>query len=162
MTRKCAQSRERVRLNLVVGDDQFRHDFDCSQIRGEAAATSSTLLGLVAMRHHATERADQVNMLQRRFAVRQYRRADLIWSFGTGDNGAPCTRASDDRFHRQELYGNLSIEAPLHWTEVEAAYIGGACPEQLRTFLQSISDIGQPRAAVAVRTELEAFGVRLK
>ncbi len=73
-----------------------------------------------------------------------------------------CTHAGDDRFHRQELYGNLSIETPRHWAEVEAGYMGGACPEQLRIFLRSISDIGQPRAALAVRTELERFGVELK
>jgi hypothetical protein len=161
MQRHCPQSRARVRLEFVVGDDQLEHWFECSDVRADPAATGSRLVALAATRHHAAERADEVNRLQRLLGMPVWGHNGVVWWFGTGHDDYSCTRADDDRFHHEQMQvgTTANAETPLHWTEYEAARIGGACPERLSRFLQSISAIGHPGVAAEVRGELARFGV---
>jgi hypothetical protein len=161
MKRHCPQSRARVRLAFVRGDDHLDHWFECSDVRDDPTTTGSRLVALVAGRHHAEGRADEVNRLQRLLGIPEWGHEGLVWWFGTGHDDYSCTRVDDDRFHREaiDIGRTANSETPLHWTEYEAARIGGACPDKLSRFLQSISDIGHPGVAAAVRVELARVGV---
>jgi hypothetical protein len=161
MKRHCPNGRPRIRLEFVRGDTQLDHWFECSDVRDDPTTTGARLLALVADRHHAEARADEVNRLQRRLGIPEWLHKGTVWSFGTGLDDYSCTRVGDDRFHREamEAARKSGSETPLYWTAYEAARIGGACPERLGRFLQSIGDIGHTDVAATVRAELARAGV---
>ena len=50
---------------------------------------------------------------------------------------------------------NTIVESPERWTLLEAVWIAGVCPEQLSTLLRSVTRLGHPEAATAVKHTIE-------
>jgi hypothetical protein len=169
----CHPGRLRTRLNLVQGDEHLRHDFRCRVVRDNATGTQNELVGLVSKDHDAALRADRVIVVEKALGVSVQSRSELIWLLGTGLESASCTKAGDASYHREMLAEAASYksvgrgrrvtvehQSPIEWTKIEAAYIAGACPDQLGVFFSSLATAGQPAAASAVRHELEGLGTR--
>jgi hypothetical protein len=163
LNRECPGNSARVRLDLVQGDIHLRRTFSCALV-GNATAAEADLVDLVAHRHNATQRADRLIRFKKAFNVKFGRdRAGAIWMLGTGFEGLSCTRAGDSAFHRREMAvvtpAGIDRESPTRWTEIEAAYIAGVCPDRLPIFFSSVARAGQPAAAKVVRTEVQSLGV---
>jgi hypothetical protein len=160
----CPNRSGKIRLDLKQGDAHLRHVFGCDLVRTNEARAEAAVLDLVRTRHDATRRADRLIRFDTAFKVkfRLHNPAGLVWSIGTGFDGAPCTRAGDSKFHRDELAMvsplGANHESPTRWTEIEASWIAAVCPEQLPIFFSSLARAGQPAAANIVRTELQRLG----
>jgi hypothetical protein len=161
----CPDRSAKIRLDLEQGDAHLRHVFGCDLVRTNEARAEAAVLDLVRTRHDATRRADRVIRFDTAFNVkfRLDNPAGLIWTIGTGFDGASCTRAGDGKFHRDELAlvtpRGPNHESPARWTEIEASWIAAVCPDRLPIFFSSLARAGQPAAANTVRAELERLGV---
>jgi hypothetical protein len=137
LRRDCPSGSGRVTLNLITDDGTVRHTFDCAAVRNTTPHVDSELVQLVSGRHQAGRRADRIIAFGRALGITPYwNRTDLIWTLGTSVSSYSCDRASDVTFRRNEIAEAGQVgETPTHWLKVEAAYIAGACPDQLTTLL---------------------------
>jgi hypothetical protein len=160
----CTKRSGKIRLDLEQGDAHLRHVFGCNLVRSNEARAEAAVLDLVRTRHDATRRADRVIRFATAFNVKSRldNRAGLVWSIGTGFDGASCTRAGDSTFHRDELAlvtpPGANHESPTRWTEIEASWVAAVCPDRLPIFFSSLARAGQSAAANIVRTELQRLG----
>ena len=159
----CPNRSGNVRLDLRQGDARVRHVFSCDLVLTNGSRAEAEVADLVSARHNAARRADRVIRFDKALNVRVHTRLGLVWALGTGLDGVSCARAGDTVFHRGELAivapAGPNHESPTRWTEVEAAYIAGACPDRLQSLFSSVVRAGQPTAASAVRSELERLGI---
>jgi hypothetical protein len=146
---KCPTDTGQVTLNLSPFG--FRHTFDCRKVRGPLTAVTAMLAGVVADTNGAAQRVDRVIALQRSLGVPPMPRDDAIWGFALSPQLLNCVHAADVPYHRSQI--TESGQTAVQWLTVEAAIVGGACPDRLPALYQSVTAAGQPQAVAVVEAE---------
>jgi hypothetical protein len=154
LRQKCTAASGPVTLDLALSD--IRRTFPCSTILASANVADTALAASVAHNHDAAQRVDRVRALQGRLGVPPLPRTEFVWSLGTlVAQPLNCVHAADVRYHRDDLARSIaSGDTAVHWLTVEAALVGGYCPDRLPALYQSVTAAGQPQAVAEVRARL--------
>ena len=165
----CKGVTERVTVKFVGRDRSFGATFHCVDVNGHPASVVPELLALASQQPGVRRRANRVAAIDN--ALRPDQRvgygptpADLAWALATGSDGR-CGSADNLKRIRADMTSAANtvvespegtyVESPERWTLVEAVWIAGVCPEQLSTLLGSVTRLGHPEAATAVKQTIE-------
>jgi hypothetical protein len=159
----CTGITDRVAIKIVTRHRSFGESFNCVDVNGHAASVVPQLLDLAARQPGVQRQANRVIAIDHALPPEQ--RAgygptppDLAWYLASEAFGR-CESADDLKQIRADLATSANrmpvAESPEQWTLIEAVWIAGVCPKQLQTLFRSVTRLGHPDAAAAVKRTIQ-------
>jgi len=159
----CKGVTERVAVKIIARDRSFGETFNCVDVNGHPASVVPQLLDLASQQPGVRQRANRLTAIDNALPADQRvgygpTPPDLSWGLAAGAYGR-CGSADNVKQIRADLATaaskGASAESPEQWTLIEAVWIAGVCPEQLPTLLRTITQLGHPDAATAVKRTIQ-------
>jgi hypothetical protein len=149
---RTCQTSEQVTVAVRTRFGRFGRTFNCdARTTGDSVSVGHQLAQAAARQNRAAVKADRAIALDQELTPDMtFGRDELIWGLAAG-NGRACKRAKRPAEIRKQMASasRATGETPEHWTLLEAAYVGGVCPQRLSALFENVARIGQPDAAAA-------------